>query len=422
MTVDEQAGGAERTRQQPRIGESPGHRTANDRTSGEPAIGDQPSGFDIGVASTPGAVVNGGGRGAGQRRRLPVWMMVVSALLVGWLFGSLLGSSQSNSSATTASTPTPEAVRVRATMVVEPAPVSVVGDGALSLPASTLVIAPANQGPPGASMLLIDEAGSDEITLDGGVVTAQPLAVDNGVAVIAGGTVYIVPTSAGASIAVTEADVLMPGTESGTLWAVRPNRRTVQLIDVGSRSVRATYDLSTVGTPLASYDGGLIVAPDIERFGPFALWSPARGIERIWLLEADASFVDAIASTIVLQTDRGLASYDTVTGSLSQTDVRLDAAALDGAKISPNGTAVAIPVDATNGAEMSIAVVDLATGDIADTFETGPDTNIWWVSNEQMLHHGVDDDQQIWLRDTRLSFSTRLHRPEMPFVWMTLGD
>lgn len=280
---------------------------------------------------------------------------------------------------------------------------------------------------------MLDQEGTSSFWL-GSAVPSDPtpwigersLAVNDTVFLISGGEVFALDTQQGVTKGrgIAPADGLLPGHGAGTgnLWAIDVEPQLVRLIDVASSQVRATYDISVAGLPLASYSGGLVVAPQIDGFGPFALWNPARGIERIWAVDEDAVFVGAAESTIVLQTSQGVASYDTVTGSMFQSDRQLSDAQLASANVSPDGRALAFQGQAAVDDPESIVVVELPSGTVQDEFPTGDVDKMQWVSSTEIVHLGADDDLQVQLRDTSSGFDTSITQLDAPIEWMTLVD
>ena len=233
-------------------------------------------------------------------------MAIAIALFVGWVLGALLNA---NPEPRSAEPEQPEevvppvsdvltVVMVQAPLrgVAIPADIRVIEDGVSTAIETDQQIAGATQG-------VIGQGDRRMLVVEDSVVF---MAVDS--------VMIFDPFTKSEPIEVAEAIYLLPGSEPGRAWAVTSRSQSVLDIDVRAQRVRAEYDLTAVGTPLGSYSGGLVVAPQNRTLGAFALWSPARGIEKLWAMHDEAAFIGSGGNVLAVHTPQGLAAYNTVAG------------------------------------------------------------------------------------------------------------
>jgi len=409
---------------------------------------DHPS-MDIGVTPTH-SKTRAAGRSrplVGDRRKLPPWALATAALLVGWILGSVLSPGQSNRVAekfeqeradlerlaelgveeleAEAPEPAPEqssqanlGAEDRLTVVIVQAPLR-----GVAIPAELTVID--EQGVPTPIDVDREVAGATQRVV--GQADQRLLVVEESVAFMAVDEVMIFdPKAKSEPEKVAEAIYLMAGSDPGHTWAVTSGSDSVLDIDVRARELRAEYDLTDVGQPVGSFNGGLVVVPVNRRLGDFALWSPRRGVEKLWdlwdqwELNDRATFLDASGNVIVVHTPQGLASYNVVTGSLTQTDRQLETRLQHRAFVSPDGALLAVVQRGSVTELPSVVIIDLATGSEVDRFATAYEWHLQWVSgNEVLFVLGPPADTRVMIRNVEQSESEVIASIDGARYWVT---
>lgn len=427
--------------------------------------------FDIGVEGTQKVTPLRRSRQtqtSRQRRSLPLWAVVALAVLVGWILGSVMAPTSTPDD--TVAQPVDQPQALADTTAVEPGPVeddplgrdpvdrgnrltdegpveavyqqtsgSTRPDGGpipgLFVDDVTVVIAEP-ESVPGAlvpatinvfeagifTRYAVDKPVAEPTQAVVGHVDHRMLVVEDKVLFIAGESVMLFDLAEKNSPStLAEASSLLPGSDPGHAWAVSADGMSVVDINVREGLVRAEYDLTNVGMPLASYRGGLVVAPENARLGRFALWSPSRGIDKIWSIDDDATFIDAASNVIVLQTAQGLASYNAVTGALTQTERSVSARQQDRSFVSPDGARLAIVERETVADLPTVVIVDLASGEAIDEFVAASEWQLHWVSNHEMLSVSPHNrPARVVLRDTSEASSTSILELAGPTYWVTV--
>ena len=386
------------------------------------------------------------GRTQAEHRSLPVWAFVAMALLVGWLLGTLMSAGPAHpvvaesdrtfalpALAATFPPPHPPVANQEGPVEAvyeqfEPRPVG--GEEVVVV----MVQAPLRGVAIPAQITVIDQGVATQIDLDRliagvsqGVIgqgDQRMLVVDDAVIFMSLDSVMAFdPFEKTEPTKIAQAIYLLPGSGSGRAWAVTSGSQSVLNIDVQDRRVIAEYDMTLVGAPLGSFDGGLVVAPANRTLGKFALWNPRRGIERIWTVDERSSFIDAAGTVLVIRTPQGLASYDTVTGSLNQTDVAISASQQHRAFVSPDGARLAV-VERGSVAELPIVrVIDLASGETIDEFTTAFEWQLRWLNpNEIMFMEPLPKAVRVMLRDTTDQSSRSITDLAGPNYWVTIAE
>lgn len=215
---------------------------------------------------------------------------------------------------------------------------------------------------------------------------------------------------------------LLPGSAVGHVWVVGSGSNSVTDLDVARTQTAGTYDMTSVGVPLASVRSGLVVAPTDRSIGSLALWSPRRGVEPIDI-GADGSFIDASGNTIAFSIDGALASYDLLTGVLTQTTRSISASDRHRALISPQGDQLAV-VERGSVAELPrVLVLDVRTGAEVDEFTSAFEWQLQWTSDHEMLFVSpASDGVQIKMRDVRAQTETLTAELDSPNYWVTIAS
>ena len=366
---------------------------------------DEFSGFDIGVeqVSPPSASRN---------RALPTWALIVLALALGWLLGVVTSGAQS-SEEIAAEPPTVEPVpTAESSPGVEPdrdpvaTPSTATGEPAAIEPAEpassservavVLLEAPLRGVAIPADLSVIEQGVTTPIAVDlmiSGATSSwvgrgarRILVADHHVVFMALDAVMMFdPLNKSEPIEVaTDAIHLLPGPDDASVWLVGSGSRSVRLYSVASGEVSETFDLSDIGAPLASYAGGLVVAPKDASAGTLAVWSPSEGMTSLGI-DADYSFVDAGGNRLVLAGPQGIATHDIVTGELRDTGRFIERTQQHRAIVSPDGRRLAIVERLIITELPMVVVIDTLTGATLDAFETAFEWQLQWVSADELL-------------------------------------
>jgi hypothetical protein len=349
--------------------------------------------------------------------------MVVLALLAGWVLGASLNArpvadpveaveeADVELDVPAEELATEPAASERVTVVMVQAPLR-----GVAIPAQLTVI---EDGVPTPIVTDRRIAGATQSVI--GQADQRLLVVGDSVVFMAVDAVMVFdPATRSEPVEIATAIYLMDGSAPGRVWAVTSGSRSVLDIDVRERSVRAEYDLTGVGLPVGSFAGGLVVVPFNDSLGEFALWSPRRGIERLWDLSDRSTFLDASDNTIVVHTSQGVASYDVVAGSLNQTEVQLEPRARHRSFVSPDGARLAVLERGTIVQLPTVSVIDLQSGEMVDQFETAYEWQLQWASDHEILFViGTADDVEVMIRDTKTSTSSVVTSLAGPQYWVT---
>ena len=359
------------------------------------------------------------------RRRLPVWAIGLGALGLGWVLGVVLSTSPQSLPETPPAQPVAEQTNTE--------PDDARPDGLVDVGLTTVVLvqAPLRGVAIPTELVVIDGAGPTAIVSDTEVAGATQqvigqadqrlLVVDDLVVFMAVNDVMVFdPQGKTEPQKVAEAIYLMPGSASGRVWGVTSGSDTVLDIDIRSEQVLDEFDLSAFGKPVGSFAGGLVLTPANPSFGPFALWSPRRGIEPAPLDAEDLEFLDAAGNIVAVHTAEGIASYDTVTGTTRQTDTVLAPRTRHRTLLSPDGARLAV-VERGSVTELpQVTVIDLATGVVIDEFGTSYEWQLQWVSPTDLLFiEGALTDIRVKLRTTTDSTTTPVVPLDGPHYWVT---
>jgi len=434
-------------------------------------LGDEADVFDIGVDADGPPSPRPPRRSSGASRPLPRWAFAAFALLVGWLLGSLL-----NSGTETAAAEDPAVAPIPASPSAEQATAVV----ELADPTPTLIELPPTSGASPAFSFDTDASNPDTIVSPGtDLITTEPeddvvvvivnaplrgVSIPADITVIEGGVASKIDVdqqvSGGTDAALNQterqiqlvddavvfmaldtvmtfdlggsprpvqlatASYLLEGSSPGRVWAVTADSRSVIDIDVRNRRAHATYALTDVGPPLASFDGGLVIAPvDAATHGPVALWSPAQGITDIPSIYDDADFIGATADTLVFSRGSVLLSYNVVTGWNWQTPMDLPRGLLRRSLVSPDAHTLATTASGRIIDFSVVAIIDIETGAEIDWFEVTFARHIRWVSETELLYLApVADRVQVMLRDTETGTSRMLANLTGPNFWVAIAD
>jgi len=393
---------------------------------------------DIGVATRVESDRSDRAQGR-ARRSLPAWALVVLSVLIGWLIGTITAARGDSEPATT-----PPPTAISESVMPEPdqpataATVPISEELGSDLVTVVLVQAPLRGVPIPADITVIDDEGSTGISTGRSITgVAQTVAgqADQRILVVDDLVVFMAldsvmsfdPFEKSEPVELATAIYLMPGSNPGRVWAVTSRSQSVLDIDVRSGTVRAEYDLRTIGRPLGTFQGGLVVAPVDRRLGSFAIWNPRQGIERLLSIDEDAVFLDAAGNNLAIRTAQGLASYNVVTGSLSQTRIEISAGEQHRSFVSPDGARLAV-VDRGTVAELpSVRIVDLASGEVIDAFETAFEWQLQWTSPTEVLFTDVRTSASggltvsVRLRDVTRGQDRSITDLSGPNFWVTVA-
>gem|GEM_PF-2906598 len=434
-------------------------------------LGGEADVFDIGVDADRSTSSRPAQRNAGASRPLPRWAFAAFALLVGWLLGSLLSSGTETAAAEDpAVAPIPASPSAeQATAVVEladPTPplnelplrsgasptgsfdtsdftnpdtiVSPDTDLITNEPEDDAVVvmvnAPLRGVPIPADITVIEGDIATKIDIDQQISGAiegslrqterRMLVVDDAVVFMALDAVMTFDLGdTPQPVQLATAIYLLKGSSPGRAWAVTSGSQSVIDIDLRNRRAQATYALTDVGSPLASFDGGLVIAPtDIAAHGRVALWSPAQGITAIPAIYDDADFIGAAGDTLVFFRRGGLATYNVVTGWNWQTPIDLPASIHRRSLVSPDARSLAVTVQGTVTQLPVVQVIDIETGEQIDWFEAAFAWQLRWVSETELLFlNPANDGVQVMLRDTARGTTRQLTDLVGPNFWVALA-
>jgi len=400
---------------------------------------------DIGVGENPAVPP----RTRPERRQLPVWAAIAMALLVGWVLGTATSRTATNVvepgpvvEPTPAASPRPAASPIPAASPTPiEGPVEAVYETVTTDPAKTdptdlltvvMVQAPLRGVAIPADIKVIENGIATQIELDRSIAGAtqgvvgqgdrRMLVVEDSVVFMAVDAVMIFdPVKKTEPVQVAKAIYLLPGSGPGLAWAVTSGSGSVIEIDVRAQVRRQEYDLNEVGAPLASYNGGLVVAPADRSLGAFALWSPARGVESL-IFEEHVTFVGAAGNVLIVHTPLGLASYDTVTGVLTQTGHDLPPSAQRRSIVSPDGSHVAVAAQGSVTELPVVLIVNTMTGKQVDVFFAAFAWQLQWINQTEILFMLPKvDGVRVMLRDIADGTSLPVTDLVGPNFWVTVA-